>query len=163
MARGQTQDAREDGARVELGSQEFWDQLAANPARLAAEVCAVDVTNLDLTLQQHPALRAWVNATHEVARIEEERAKYELTKVEATTFMAVKKVLDADTGKAKTVDALKAEVAAHPDVLAAQEALINAQEKRAVLRAMADALEDRLQMLIQIAAKQRKELEDYGR
>lgn len=160
MSRGSAAPA---DARVELGSTEFWSQLASDPARLAAEVCAVDVTNLDITLQQHPALRAWVNATHESVRIEEEKAKYELTKAEAQAFMRAKAVLDKDTGKAKTVDALKAEVTLDKAVVEAQEFLLGVQQQRSVLRAMSDALEDRLQMLIQISAKQRKELEDYNR
>ena len=40
-------------------------------------------------------------------------------------------------------------------------ALLDQQEKRGALRAMSDALEDRKDMLIQIAAKQRKERGDY--
>lgn len=63
----------------DLGSAEFWQRLASEPNRLAAEICFVDVVNLDETLQKHASLRAWVNASHETARIQEERARWEVT------------------------------------------------------------------------------------
>lgn len=137
---------------TDLGSNEFWERIQREPARLAAEVCFVDVVNLVETLQKHPGLRAWVNAQHEVARIEEERAKWELTKARARALLDAK----------GTVDERKAAAEIAPAVIAAQEALFGTQEKRGALRAMADALEDRLQMLIQIAAKQRQESKVYS-
>lgn len=138
---------------TDLGSNEFWERIQREPARLAAEVCFVDVVNLELTLQKHPGLRAWVNAQHEVARVDEERKKWELTVARARALIAA-------TG---TVDERKAQAEIAPSVIAAQEALFAVQEKRGALRAMADALEDRVQMLIQIAAKQRQESRDYSR
>ena len=147
---------------IELGSTDFWERLKTDPARLASEVCMVDVVTLDNTLQLHASLRAWVNASHEAARIQEERLKWEETKIRARAFMDSKAVADAITGKPKTVDALKADVDLNPIVQEAREALLDQQETRGAFRAMADALEDRLQMLIQISAKQRKEMKDYA-
>ena len=138
---------------TDLGSAEFWQRIQADPARLAAEVCFVDVAELDKTLQKHPSLRAWVNATHEVARIEEERAKWRLTVARARALLAA-------TG---TVDERKALADTAEPVQQATEAVFAAQEKRGALRAMADALEDRVQMLVQIAAKQRQESREYNR
>lgn len=146
----------------ELGSQDFWLALAKDPARLAAEVCSVDVVNLDQTLQKHAALRAWVNAAHEVARTTEEGLKWEETKARARALLRAKEDNDPHTGKAKTVAVLEAEVTTTPEVIEHTEALLEQRKVRGSLRAMADALEDRKDMLIQIAAKQRKELEDYG-
>lgn len=146
-----------------LGSKEFWERLALDPAALAAEICSIDIRNIDETLQRQPALRAWVNATHEGARIEEERAKYELTKATALATVRLKGDVDPVTKKPKTVGVLEAEVVSDKNVMERQELLLAAMQKRGILRAMSDALEDRLQMLIQIAAKQRKELEDSGR
>lgn len=146
---------------VELGSREFWSRLEEAPARLAAEVCLVDVANLDQTLQTHAALHAWINAAHEAARIDEERGKWELTKSRARKMLAAKGNLDEQTGKAKTVGVLDAEVELDAEVQLAQSLLFKAQEKRGILRAMADALDDRKDMLVQIAAKQREERKDY--
>jgi hypothetical protein len=141
---------------VDLGTQDFWKRLRSDPAQLAAEVCTVDVVALDETLQKHPALRAWVNAAHEVARIAEERLKWELTKTRAVVLLREKK-----RGPNKTVSVLEAEVDSSVEVEEATNKLLAQQEVRVALRAMANALEDRKDMLIQIAAKQRKELEDY--
>lgn len=146
-----------------LGSKEWWDRFSIEPQKLAAEVCMVDVVNLDLTLQGHPSLRAWVNAVHEGARIEEEQAKWRVTKARALAFLKGKGSPDPDTGKGKTVDTLNAEADSDESVVQAQEELFAIQKKRGSLRAMADALEDRKDMLIQIAAKRRKEQEDYNR
>ncbi|KKL72279.1 hypothetical protein LCGC14_2086480 [marine sediment metagenome] len=146
---------------VELGNKAFWDRLTDNPARLAAEVCMVDVANLDRTLEQHAALRAWVNASHEAARIGEERLKWEHTKARARVLLTARQELDGVTGKNKSVAVLDAEVTCSTEVQEAMSALLDQQEKRGALRAMSDALEDRKDMLIQIAAKQRKERGDY--
>lgn len=137
---------------VELGSKDFWDMLAADPRKLAVEVCKVDIRMLDLTLQHHPALRAWVNAAHEMAKVEEERALWGLRVARARAVLA----------SAGTVQEREAQTELAEGVKVAQEAVFLAQEKRGALRAMASALEDRKDMLIQIAAKRRKEQDDYN-
>ncbi|KKK44505.1 hypothetical protein LCGC14_3167000 [marine sediment metagenome] len=146
---------------MQLGDKEFWDRLAKDPKLLAAEVCTVDLVNLEDTLQKHPALRAWVNAAHEGARIREERFKWEVTKASAIALLRAKKKKDPDTDKPKTLAVLEAEVIGDRAVQTATKKLHDIQEERAALRAMATALEDRKDMLIQIAARHRKEMSDY--
>lgn len=146
---------------LELGTQGFWKQLLQDPASLAKEVCTIDLVDLDKTLQQHPALRAWINAAHEVARIEEEKLKWEETRTRAGVLLAAHRLMDETTGKVKSVAVLTAEVDCDPIVQSIVTRLHKQQETRAALRAMANALEDRKDMLIQIAAKQRKESRDY--
>lgn len=138
---------------TDLGSGEFWQRLSAEPAKLAAEVCFIDVANLEQTLQKHPGLHAWVLAQHEVARIEEERAKWRMTVAHARALLAVSGTVDERRAQAESADSVQA----------AQEAVFAAQEKRGALRAMADALESRTQMLVQISAKQRQESREYNR
>jgi hypothetical protein len=147
---------------TELGSGEFWERLSSDPRRLAAEVCLIDMSRLDEMLQRHPSLRAWINAAHEVARAEEERAKWELNKAKTRSYLASKKEKDPDTGKPKTVGVLEAEVEQDEEVQKVTDHLLSLTQKRAALRAMADALEDRKDMLIQIAAKRRAEMRDYS-
>lgn len=146
---------------MNLGSQEFWARLREDPALLAAEVCTIDLVNLDATLTSHPALRAWVNASFETVRIEEERARWEVTKARARALLAAKAEKDPDTGKTKTVAIIEAEADSEAAVQHAVAALLDVQMRRAALRAMATALEDRLQMLIQISVKRREEARDY--
>ena len=136
---------------TELGSKEFWDRLSTEPGRLAAEVCLIDTTKLYATLQGHASLHAWVIAAHESAKIEEERKKWEVTKARAKAYI----------GSVGTVGDRQAAVEMTWEVQQAQEALFAVQEKRGALRAMADALVDRKDMLIQISAKQRQERGNY--
>lgn len=146
---------------IELGSAQFWKRLDENPAALAREVCFVDVVNLDETLQQHAALRAWINAAYESARIIVERAKWDETKARALGMLRAKSAVDPDTGKFKTVQILEAEVDADERVERTVQLVHTAQDRAGALRAMSKALEDRKDMLVQIAAKQRQELKDY--
>ena len=148
---------------TDLGSIEFWERIKREPAKLAAELCFIDVVRLDETLQRHPSLHAWVNAEHEVARIAEARADWELIKARARALLIAKAMPDAHTNKAKTVDVLDAEADTHESVQNAKLTLFAVQEKRGALRAVIDAMDGRIQMLVQIAAKQRQESRDYSR
>ncbi len=145
-----------------LGSPAFWDLLKGSPERLAQEICSIDLVDMDLTLQQHPALRGWVNAAFETSKIAEERAKWILNKTKAQAFITAKESNDPATGKPKNIASLEAEVELNSDVINAFEEYLTQARTRAVLRAMADALGDRKDMLIQIAAKQRHEASDHG-
>lgn len=147
---------------IELGTKEFWEQLSKDPAFLASQICLIDLTNLDQTLQNHPALRAWVNATYESSRIAKERAEWELTKARSGALLKAKEVDDPHTEKAKTVQVLQAEVELDAAVQASTELLFLAEDRCGSLKAMSTALEDRLQMLIQISAKQRQEMRDHS-
>lgn len=143
-----------------LGSTEFWERVEHAPAALAYELCAIDLTNLENTLQYHAAIRGWVTATHETFRIEEERAKWDLTRARASALLAAKAVADPQTGKAKTVAVLDAEVENESTVVAAQEQLLRVQHRRGVLKAVADSLVDRKDMLVQLSANTRREQDD---
>lgn len=142
---------------IELGSAEFWNRLASDPKRLASEVCSVDVVRLDETLQYQASLHAWVNAAHEEARIREAECEWDVTKARARALLRARESNDPYTGKGKIADVLKAEVELDEEVQNAERLLHGTQVKRGVLRAMSSALDDRLQMLIQIAAKHRSE------
>lgn len=148
---------------INLGDDKFWERLRDEPTRLAAEVCLIDVVNIDQTLQRHASLRAWVNAALEAATTTLERCKVEEGRARATALLKAKETPDPHSNKAKTVEVLKAEVEVDKLVVAATDAQLDAQENRGALRAMANALEDRLQMLIQISAKHRLEIRDAGR
>jgi len=146
----------------ELGSAQFWQDLADNPAALAREVCAVSIVDLDDTLQKHPALRAWVGASYEAARIELERRAWEVTKTRSLALIAVNEdATGRDGKKSKTVGVMEAEVNARADVMEAEEGRLAQAEVVGALRAMTIALEDRKDMLVQLAAKQRLEMRDH--
>ena len=147
---------------MELGDREFWDRLAAEPERVASEICSVNAVSLDTTLQQHASLRAWVNAAHEAAVIQEKRCKLAVTKARARALLKAKETSDTHTGKTKTVQVLDAEVETDEEVVKTENLLLDAEEKRGALRAISNAGEDRLQMLIQISAKQRQEARDHS-
>jgi hypothetical protein len=146
-----------------LGTTEFWERLSFEPARLAAEVCFIDVVNLDDTLQQHASLHAWVNAAEESARIGEERARWNVTRSRAIAILDAKSTPDQQTGKPKLAAVLEAEADTALAMQVAMDELHVAQEKRGALRAISRALEDRKDMLIQISAKRRQEESNYQR
>lgn len=145
---------------VELGSKEFWDRLVEDPKKLASEVNSIDLVDLQTTLQRQSSLHAWVNAAYEAASIDEARVEREVDKARARALLKAKEEKDKDTGKAKTVEVLKAEVELDAEVDKLTEKLFIAQDKSGGLKAMSYALNDRLQMLIQIAAKHRAEYND---
>ena len=95
---------------IELGSKIFWEQMQDNPALLAATICQVDLVDLQGTLEKHPALVAWVNASFETSRVAEERAKWVLTRARSTALLNARMENDPNTGKPKTVGVLEAEV-----------------------------------------------------
>ena len=139
-----------------LGTEEFWARIRTDPAQLAAEVCSINIAKLDETLERHASLRAWVNAAFEVARINEARAKWEQTKAQARATITIKQ-----SKPSATVQMVEAERDLDPAIENATEHLFTQQEIRGGLHAMVSALEDRRDMLIQIAAKQRKEMQEY--
>lgn len=142
-----------------LGTDTFWTELKERPAELARRICEVDVADLHGTLQRHSALRAWINAAHETAKIHEERCKWKLTRVRARVRFEIKEDPDLD---ARTVADLDAAVELHPDVVSATDTYLDAGGVRAALRAMSDAMEDRKDMLIQISANMRREYYDQS-
>lgn len=145
---------------TDLGTKEFWDRIRGNPGELAREICSIDLVNLDETLERHAGLRAWINAAFETARINEERAKWELSKVKARALLRIRGEPDPSTKKTKTVQVIDAEVELDEEVVKATERYLTAGEIKGALRGMADALGDRKDMLVQISAKQRQELKD---
>ena len=101
-----------------------------------------------------------MTAAHETHRIEEERLKWNLTKTKARVLKQAREVKDEFTGKLKTTPVLEAERDDHPEVAVAVEALLQQQQTRGTLRAMVEALGDRKDMLVQLSARQRKEMDD---
>lgn len=142
---------------TELGSADFWNRLATDPKQLAMEVCTIDLNDLERTMYQHAGLRAWIGTVCENARVEKSKAEWRLEKAQASAFLTAKGANDPQTNKPKNVDTCKAEALLSPEVEAAQQALFGADEKYGALKAMVSALEERKDMIVQIAAKRRQE------
>ncbi len=145
----------------DLGSTQFWEQVDMDPERLAAEVCFIDVPALDLMLQRHASLHAWVAAAYELARVDEEKAKWGVVQAEAEALLLAREQPDQVTGKPKIADVLKAEAATAKEVKAAMKAQFSAARRRAALRGMDKGLEARSDMLVQLSARQRREHDNY--
>lgn len=145
-----------------IGDDAWWERLAEDPKRMAAEVCHIDVVNLDKTLRQHASKRAWFNAAHETARIEEAQAEFEVVKARARAVLRSKEgqAPGLKRGQGKSVEIIKAEAETDAEYITAMEIYLDARRRRAALKAISEALEDRLQMLMQISANQRKERHD---
>lgn len=125
-----------------------FDQLAAEPERVAYELCQINLQNLGTTVAQHPGLFAFVVASYEMAKVEEARAKNAVSKAMAEYFLR---------SQAMPVTRAQSLVDSDPTVIAAKEAYIEAQAKVAPLRALVSGLEHRRDMILQISARQRAE------
>ena len=147
---------------IELGSPAFWKDLKKDPSRMAFELCKIDLVDLEKTLQHQPSLTAWIVAAYETARVQEEKAKWELEVEKARALIKMKGTLDSDTGKNKTVAVLNAEVELCGPVIDLTEYLLDCQDTRAALRAIVQGLSDRKDMLIQISARHRQEAKEYS-
>ena len=148
--------------QTELGSPDFWDRLRNDSSELSKELCSIDVVDLDTTLQQHPALRAWLGAAYESLRVREERMAFELRKARARAILNAHQAVDAVTNKPKTMAILEAEAELDETVEQFTKVLLDLQELRRSLHVICGSMEDRLQMLIQLAVKHRQEQKAYS-
>lgn len=143
-----------------LGTKQFWKRLQEDPGDLNRELCSIHLEELDETLQTHASLRAWVNSAFELAVVEEAILKWEEKKLRAKELLNVDKT-DPTTQKVKTIATMEAEVELTGSVRQATANVFAQQRVTGGLRALMKALDDRKDMLVQISAKQRKELENY--
>jgi hypothetical protein len=148
-------------AAPELGSPQFWDELEANPQRLAALVCAIRLDRLEQALQTQASVRAWINAVFERVKIEESEAEWEVTKARARALIAARS--EKEDGKPPIAEIIKARAEIDPDVVAATKVWFDAQKKRGALKGLVTGLEDRVQMLQQLSANNRAEWRDSNR
>lgn len=130
------------------------DRLLESPALEAAKLCAINLADIEDTMQKHPALFAYAAASYEVERVKEARAKAGLERIRAEVFQI--------ESQDKAVSRVKEEIDANPRVIAAQDILLRTQQRVAVLRAVVESLTQRRDMLIQLAARQRQEIRAYG-
>lgn len=143
---------------IQLGSTEFWHRLREDPSRLCYEICLIDLTRLDITLAQHPALVAWVNAQHETARINEARAKLEVTKERARAVLRARAA--RAEGDPQSVVAANAKL--DTEVEEKERLWLAWQTQRGVLKALMEALDDRESLLVQLSVRNRGEHRVYS-
>lgn len=128
--------------------------LEADPEdvpRLVAKACAIDLGDLESTLQKHPGLYAYVVARFEMARIDEYRAKRLLEIEQAGAFKALVEELSAVSRAEKLVDL-------DEDVIKQKEVVTEAYALTARLKALLAGFDHRRDMLLQISSRQRAEM-----
>lgn len=119
-----------------------------------SEYCRIDLANLDLALSRHAALYAYSVAAYELAKVQEARAKWKLEGTKAMVFGA----LTEKDSKIAVAAADKKIPLAIP-VKEAMEEMLTIQSTVARLRGLAAGLEHRRDMLVQISARQRQEMQ----
>lgn len=127
------------------------DQLAVSQE--IAEYCRIDLANLDIALERHPSLYAYTSACFEMAKVAEARAKWDLETTIANTFSIVmnkdsKMTATAAEKVVKTYPAVTQAAATHHEKM-----LITAR-----MKGLANGLEHRRDMLVQISARQRVDM-----
>ena len=116
------------------------------------ELCAINISHIENTLQNHAALYGAAELAFEMAEVEVARIKKALYDAEVVLFNQIQ---HKEKGLAVTkTDRL---VAAHPSIMEKQDELIDAQASRGRLRALCKGLISRKDMLIQISSRQKQE------
>lgn len=119
-----------------------------------ANYCRIDLANLDTALARHPALYAYTVAAYELSKVQEARKKWEVEEAKAFTYQALQAV-DQKT----SVSSADKKIPNSANVKAAMESLFSIQGVVARLKALSAGLEHRRDMLVQISAKQRQEMQ----
>lgn len=119
-----------------------------------AEYCTINTQDLETALARQASLYSYAVAGHEIAEVDQAKAKFSLDKAKATSYGIL---LDQKPKAPDTI--LSKEILTLPLVTKAQDDLIRAMGVCARLKALVSGLEHRKDMLVQISAKQRRERE----
>lgn len=115
----------------------------------------IEITNdLDTEFRKQGAYQAWVGSLYAEAKTIVRHLKAELEALEANVKLDIR-----NSPERVTVDEVSARVAIHSKVKIKQENLIDAQHKEELLKAFVFALEAKKEMLIQLGANARHELD----
>ena len=140
-------------AQLKKGWVDF-ERLAAMPEAYVAELCRIDLADIMGTLEMHSALYAYASATHEMAKVAEVQAKAEMEKVKAQTFLDL-----AARDPSLPVNRLERTVEVDPAYQTLVSRYHAALRQAGILKALVGGLDHRRDMLIQIASRQRRELD----
>lgn len=127
---------------------------------IITDFCRINLADLDTTLTYHAGLYAYAVAVHEMAKVNEARAKMNREKVEATVADQLLRVKNPETGKYPSATEVGLTMKLDNRYAEATEAFFNAQQIAGRLKAVTAGLEHRRDMLVQLSAKQRKEMDN---
>ena len=140
-------------ASIKKGWVDF-ERLASMPEAYVAELCRIDLADIMGTLEMHSALYGYAVATHELAKVAEVQARAEADRMKAQTFLDI-----AARDPSLPVNRLERMVevdATYQTLLARYHAALR---QAGILKALVAGLDHRRDMLIQIASRQRRELD----
>lgn len=130
-----------------------WTRLAGDaPEEYIADLCSINLTHLDNSLQNHAALYGYAESMAEAAEAAYARAKKALEFLQAEKFNAYQK-----REKGLAIARTERRIEEDPDIQEAKDEVIKAQAIRGQLRALCKALVHRRDMLIQISSRQKAE------
>lgn len=131
-----------------------WDAISTASEKQVAELCNIDLSDLIRAMRHHAALYAWVAWKFEAAKVAEVQADYD---VELAKAQASNDLMTADPSMA--VNRVEKLVPLQPKYRAAVRKHIEARKELAPLKALITGLDHRRDMIVQIASRQKKELE----
>lgn len=129
-----------------------WEKLKEDPAYECSRLCQINTANLVDALEKHAALYAYVNALYEKARATETRREWQYEQEKAQVFAQLRAEGTAIGEASETAEL-------NEQVKEARKAYMKAEEKRRLLWALVDSLDTRKDMLIQLSARQRAEMD----
>lgn len=135
--------------------EDTFEKIALNPEVTLAALVHINLADLRAALVAHPSLFAYFSAKAETANIAEKRAKNQRDQVRAEVF---NETSAPDVKLA--IDKIKSLVEVHPRVKEAEEAYLKAVHTYKMLDRLCQSLEHRRDMLVQLNARQRKDLDN---
>lgn len=127
--------------------------LASAPEVTVAELCRIDLADLISTMELHPSLYGYAAASYESAKVAEVQAAAEVDRLKAQVFLDL-----ATADPSLAVNRLDRLTETDPKYQGAVTKHHQAKRDAGALRALVTALEHRRDMIIQIASRQKREM-----
>jgi hypothetical protein len=129
-------------------------ELKEEPEETVADLCSINLQHLETALQNQASLLAYATAAYENARVDETQAEWDLEETEAEVFNAIQ---EKEPGLA--IGRTDKRVEAHERVKEARRDLADKRRMVANLKALVNGLHHRRDMLVQLSARQRQEMQ----
>lgn len=128
-----------------------WEELHKNPEYEVARVCTINTANLEHALENHAAIYAYANAAYAKARADKGRVEWQYEQAVARAFADLRE-------EGKAIGEAKETAETDEAVRTLKKKVLEADREVRILYALVQGLEHRRDMLVQLAARERAEL-----
>jgi hypothetical protein len=153
----------DDASKLNLDFQKILDPRAPESEckQIISDFCHINLSDLQTALARHAGIYAYASATYEAFQVQEARDKWSKEQAESQAFdKLLQDWAKNKEGKDPTVSGSTLKIRLDPTFSAAQQRLLDTQSTIGRLKALVKGLEHRKDMLVQVAARQRREEEN---